>query len=101
MPLPVLSRAVRVLRFGIGLRDIHDAVAVLPRTLAMQEDKVFRRDSVLAPGQRWRSQVDGHTIVTIEAQDDRWFVRFDDSEVTAAIDTMNLFDDYAFVETVA
>ena len=54
----------------------------------------------LAPGQRWRSYHDGHTVVTVERRGAQWFVRFDESGVSAAIDTADFLDDYAFLEHV-
>lgn len=55
---------------------------------------------VLATGQRWLSHSGGHTIVIVENCDDRWYVRFDGSQVAAAIETADLLDDYEFLDVV-
>jgi hypothetical protein len=55
---------------------------------------------VAEPGQRWRSVVDGHTVVTHERTGDGLWIRFDASSVTTVIDNREFIDDYEFVAVV-
>lgn len=51
------------------------------------------------PGQRWRSVVDGHTVVTGDAADgDSFWIRYEDTWLATAVDHASFFDDYEFVE---
>ena len=51
------------------------------------------------PGQRWRSLIDGHTVVTGDgAGEDAFWIRYDDTWLATAIDHAGFFDDYEFVE---
>ena len=54
----------------------------------------------IPPGQRWRSNVDGHTVVTVGRGARHVFVRFEATRVTAAMDLAEFSDDYTFVEIV-
>ena len=53
------------------------------------------------PGQRWRSLVDGHTVVTGDSAGDNVWIRYDDTALATAIDRAHFFEDYEFVEVAA
>ena len=53
------------------------------------------------PGQRWRSLVDGHTVITGDrASDGTFWVQFDNTHFATAMDPADFFDGYEFVESV-
>jgi hypothetical protein len=51
-----------------------------------------------SPGERWRSVIDGHTVVTGDAQGDTYWIRYDGTHLATAIDHARFFEDYEFVE---
>lgn len=49
------------------------------------------------PGQRWRSLVDGDTVVTGEECGDQIFVWFERFRIAIAVKTVQFVEDYEFV----